>query len=251
MIRTGSYRFKVASYLCDFNGKATLPQIGNFILQAATIHAGERGFGYEAVSRSNIAWVLSRMAIEMSEYPVHDSDLTVETWIESVSAVSTQRCFRFLDESGNVKGHARTVWAAISMETRRPIDIAAWQPSLLDYIETGAACPVERAIKIPAIREQGAAVSVRTVRYSDVDINRHVNSIKYMEHALDLFDISMHKSRRVRKCEMAYLAESTFGDVLNFHLQSISEAEHIVEIVKNGAAICRCRISWAEMPDPD
>ena len=42
----GNYRFNIDAYLTDFRGKATLPQMSSFILQAATKHAEERGFGY-------------------------------------------------------------------------------------------------------------------------------------------------------------------------------------------------------------
>jgi hypothetical protein len=39
----GKYKFAIDAYLTDFRGKATLPMIGGFMLQAATKHADERG----------------------------------------------------------------------------------------------------------------------------------------------------------------------------------------------------------------
>lgn len=53
-------------------------------------------------------------------------------------------------------------------------------------------------------------------RYSDIDINGHVNSIRYIEHILDLFPIELYKESRIRRFEMAYVAESYYGDELTF-----------------------------------
>lgn len=47
----GSYQFKIDAYLTDFSGKATLSMLGSFMLQAATIHAEERGFGYSYMTQ--------------------------------------------------------------------------------------------------------------------------------------------------------------------------------------------------------
>ena len=73
----GNYRFNIDAYLTDFRGKATLPQMSSFILQAATKHAEERGFGYSAMTALHKAWVLSRIVIEVSEYPRNDAPLQV------------------------------------------------------------------------------------------------------------------------------------------------------------------------------
>ena len=113
--KTGSFTFRLESYLCDFAGKATLPLIGSFILQAATNHAQKRGFGYDRMMTSGMAWVLSRLSVEMLEYPLHDSELTIETWVEAVANYFTRRCFRIADREGKTLGHALSIWAAIDI----------------------------------------------------------------------------------------------------------------------------------------
>ncbi|MDR0538162.1 MAG: acyl-[acyl-carrier-protein] thioesterase [Tannerellaceae bacterium] len=244
MNKVGRYKFKAESYLCDFRGKATAALLGTFALRAATLHADERGFGYEQVSKDNIAWVLSRLAMEIYDYPFHDRTLTIETWIESISNISTQRCFHFIDEKGKTSGYARTIWAAINTTTRRPVDILGWRPLLSDFIEGDKGFPLDKNIKIPAIKESQNPTSCYAIRYSDIDINKHVNSIKYMEHTINLFDISMFKSQRINKIEMAYIVESSFDDTLQLYKQEISQSEYLIEIKKDSTSICRSRIHW-------
>ncbi len=115
----GSYKFKIDAYLTDFRGKTTLPMIGNFMLQAATKHAEERGFGYSHMKSINLVWVLSRMAVELFEYPDNDSIITINTWVTDVNRLFTERYFSFENEEGKEIGFAKSLWAAIDWETRK------------------------------------------------------------------------------------------------------------------------------------
>lgn len=241
--KVGSYKFHIESYVCDFKEKATLPIIGNFILQAATLHASERGFGYDEMSESNAAWVLSRLSIQMDEYPGYDQYLTVETWVEDVARFFTQRCFRFIDKEEKVIGYARSIWAAIDMQTRRPIDIHVWRPDLKNYIETEKECPIDKLAKIIPVQNIEPAMGY-SVRYSDIDINKHMNSIKYIEHVINIFDLDMFKNNRIHKFEIVYLAEGGFGDKLKLYRLDSTNGECLVDTKRGEESICRSRITW-------
>jgi acyl-ACP thioesterase len=241
--KVASFNFPIESYVCDFTEKATLPVIGNFILDAASIHAQQRGFGYNQISKDNVAWVLSRLSIEMEEYPCHDQKLTVETWVENVAHFFTQRCFCFINEAGKVIGYARTIWAAIDVESRRPIDIFLWRPDLKVFIESEKNCPIGKMAKIPPVEGIESTMGY-TVRYSDIDINKHMNSIKYVEHAINVFDLSFFKEKYIRKFEIVYLAEGMFGDKLKLYKQAVSENEYLIDTKKGEESVCRSRIVW-------
>jgi acyl-ACP thioesterase len=240
--KIGSYQFHIESYLCDFTGKATIPVMVSFIFQAATAHANERGFGFDDLSKDNIAWVVSRIAIEMHEYPEHDQDITVETWVEDVSRFFTQRAIRFTDKDNRVIGYARTIWAAIDVATRRPVDIPVWRPDLLAYIDKEWECPVEKPAKIPPVNEVEPSMGY-TVRYSDIDINKHMNSIKYIEHVLNTFDLNVFTDNVIRKFEIVYLEEGRFGDKLKIYKKAV-ENEYLIDTKRGGDSICRSRIQF-------
>lgn len=77
--KVGRYRFDAESYLLDFQGRVTIPLLGNYLLHAASAHAGGRGFGYEEMTERRTAWVLSRLAIEVADYPRLAGEITVDT----------------------------------------------------------------------------------------------------------------------------------------------------------------------------
>lgn len=72
--------------------------IGNYLIHAASSHAGERGFGFNDMSERHTAWVLSRLAIEMKEYPTAFDKINLYTWIDEVGRLFTSRCFELADE---------------------------------------------------------------------------------------------------------------------------------------------------------
>jgi len=241
--KEGSFKFHVESYVCDFNERATLTVMVRFMLDAASIHAQRLGFGYEHILKDNVIWVLSRLSIQIDEYPEQNQDLTVETWIETVSRFFTQRCFRFIDQSGKEIGCARTVWAALDMQTRRPVDLLAWRPDMLDYIETEKQCNIEKMDKIPPVEGIDSCMGY-AVRYSDIDINKHMNSIKYIEHAINVFDLNKFKEKFIHKFEIVFLAEGMFGDKLKLYVQNLSEDEYLIDTKKGEESVCRIRIIW-------
>ena len=241
--KASTFQFHVESYVCDFMAKATLPVISNFMLNAASMHAQDRGFGFDQISKDNKAWVLSRLSIEMTEYPEYNQNIKVETWIETVERFYTQRCFCFRNQNDKIIGYARTIWVAIDVVTRRPVDIPAWRPDMQDYIESEKECPIEKMNKIPAVENEEATMGY-TVRYSDIDINRHMNSVKYIEHIINVFDLDFFKEKSLRKFEMVYLAEGIFGDKIKLYKQGIAEEEFIVDTKRGEESLCRSRVVW-------
>jgi acyl-ACP thioesterase len=238
--KVGIFQFMTESYLLDFRGRLTIPMIGNYLLHAASDHASQRGFGFSEMTEKQTAWVLSRLAIEINRYPEMSESITLYTWIDEVSRLFTSRCFELTDRAGIPVVFARSVWAAIDMQTRRPtpLDVEA----LSVYISERS-CPVERPGKIAAVENEASGVPYQ-VKYSDLDINGHFNSIKYMEHLLDLFELDLFKEKEVRRFEIAYLSEGRYGMPLTLHKKEMKPDTYNMAIRHEGKDICRAMANW-------
>lgn len=239
--KVGSYEFVAEPFHVDFNGKLTLGVLGNHLLNCAGFHANDRGFGMASLHEENYTWVLSRLAIETKDMPYQYEKFTIRTWIENVYRLFTDRNFALLDKNGEVIGYARSVWAMINMHTRKPADLLSINEGIItDYIHEEE-CPIEKPSRIKVNACEPADI-IKT-RYSDIDVNGHVNSIRYIEHILDLFPIEFYREKRVRRFEMAYVAESYYGDSLTFYNEEINAGEYNVEVRRNGSeVICRGKV---------
>lgn len=239
--KIGTYEFIAEPFHVDFTGRLTMSVLGNHLLNSAGFHATDRGFGIASLNENHYTWVLSRLAIELDELPYQYEKFTVQTWVENVYRLFTDRNFAILDKDGKAIGYARSIWAMISLETRKPADLLAIHSgSIVDYV-CDKECPIEKSGRIKMAEE--VIAEDYKIKYSDIDINGHVNSIKYIEHILDLFPIDMFKEKRIKRFEMAYVAESYYGDTISFLKEEVNENEYNIEVRKNaGEVVCRSKV---------
>lgn len=179
-------------------------------IEVATDHANLLGVGYENLKAHGQSWVLSRMVLEMSAYPQVNENYTVETWVDSFNRAFSDRCFRFLDCRGNVVGYSRSTWVAIDLEKRTLADISRFD-ALRDSITTVRECPVRPCGRHRPVGEV-ARVSERTFRYGDIDSNRHVNTVRYVEMLLDCWPMEFHDRNRVGRLEVSFMRECLCGE---------------------------------------
>ena len=212
MEKVGLFHFVAEPYLMDFRGRVTLPMIGNYLIHAASSHAGERGFGFNDMSERHTAWVLSRLAIEMKEYPTAFDKINLYTWIDESDASSP------------------VVVSSWRMRMGKPLDspvlfgrLSTWRPPsyLIGYRGIGqiyrrASVPDREPGKIMPAENKAEGIPY-SIKYSDLDINGHFNSVKYIEHLLDLFDIDQFKTREIGRLEIAYQSEGKQGMPLTLH----------------------------------
>ena len=83
MDKVGRYDFLAEPFHCDFSGRLFMGHLGNHMLNAADFHSSARGFGMKYLMSIQRSWVLSRLAIEMTEMPRQYTKFSVETWVES------------------------------------------------------------------------------------------------------------------------------------------------------------------------
>ena len=179
----------------------------------------------------------------------------VETWVDSVMKYFTSRNFKVVNEEGHVYGYGKSIWAMIDMDTRQPTDIFAVREGLInEYIETSYECPIEKFSRVKVTGEEELLRSINTY-YNDVDVNGHINSVKYIEHLLDLWDLDWYRTYFIKRFEIAYVAEAHHGDQLNFyreHREKERENDFNFKITKTTndnteVETCRCRVLFSSI----
>ena len=231
--KVGRYEMWAESFHCDFKHRLQMGHLGNYMLNAADFHSTDRMFGMRYLNTLNKTWVLSRLCIDMEEMPEQYSQFFIETWVESAMRYFTRRNFRIEDKaSGRALGYGKSVWALIDLTTRQPSDILSVNNGdIMKWVEEDKECPIESPGRVKMGDNARLVRSVPTY-YSDVDVNGHINSIRYIEHILDIFPIECFRSQRLRRFDIAYVAESYYGDTLNYYLDEKTEQEMMIRITK-------------------
>ena len=253
MDKVGVYPFMAEPFHCDFSQRLFMGHLGNHMLNAADLHSSARGFGMNYLMTIRRSWVLSRLAIEMEEMPQMYTKFNVETWVESAMRYFTSRNFRVVgtktDELGNLSeriyGYGRSIWAMIDTESRQPTDIFSIDNGAINnWIVKDKECPIDKGGRVKMFDD---AEFIRTIdtQYNDVDINGHINSVKYIEHVLDLWPLDWYREHCIRRFEIAYVAEAHAGDQLSFWREQTGEQEFCIRIAKSdGTECCRSKVSF-------
>lgn len=227
----------------ECNAERELPvwHLADKIIETATLHANSWGVGYKRLIQDNHAWVLSRMAIEMTRYPKINEHYSLSTWIESYNRHFSERNFEITDSEGNPIGYARTIWVVIDLSTRESQDISA-----LQYIRENVSdkiCPIDKLSKISAIAHDKE--SCYTFQYSDIDFNRHVNSVRYICLLMNQWPLSVYDQKTVRRFEIFFQKEGYAGDCVTIGFDDAGD-DCRLEITRGDDCLCKARIVFAE-----
>jgi acyl-ACP thioesterase len=155
----------------------------------------------------------------------------------------TSRNFAVIGMDDEIYGFGRSIWAMIDTETRQPTDIFSIDNGAIDdWVEKEKVCPIDKGGRVKMSDEANLVRIVETF-YSDVDINGHINSVKYIEHILDLWPIEWYREHRIHRFEIAYVAEAYAGDRLSLYCETVGKNEFCVRIVRtDGTECCRSKV---------
>ena len=207
----GKYQFKVRSYECGPDGRATLPTICNLFQEAASLHAAFLGFGKGdfAAAGENISWVLTRMVVKMNRYPVWENDLTVETFPRGGRKIVAWRDFEVKDAKGETLGVASSEWMIIDLATRKIHAIpekvfAANDPKNTPVLGLE---PFAKFRFPESVGGDARAPLSCTAMKSQIDLNGHVNNVHYISWMLEPCE-----SRCPAEMEVVFRSETFAGD---------------------------------------
>ena len=239
-----SYTYYLAAGECNPQGEMPLTLLMSRIIEVATWHANSWGAGYARLIQDNQVWVLSRVTIEVTAMPRVNENYTLTTWIEDYNRHFSQRNMRLDDAQGKPLGYVRTIWMVIDMSTRASVDL-----SQLDYISDKVSdlpCPIEPISRLRPI-EQGHAVDY-TFGYMDCDFNRHVNTVRYLAHLMNLFDMDCYDNYFISRMEIAFIMETRYGETAQFIIDDSDPNDSRMSVTIDGTDHVRARFLWQERP---
>ena len=198
----------------DGRGEATPVALLSLLEEAAFTHCEESGWGVYRLLDAGYGWMLLRGGLEMRRYPAYRERFRVETWLSSTRRFYGEREYRVVAEGGEELGFARSLWAFMSLERKRPVPVLeeivrAWAPEGttagdIPLGEVGFALPGEGAVD--ALRERAFGV-----RAAEIDTNGHVNNVNYLAWALESLAGEVAGDRFLASLRGHYRREVAYG----------------------------------------
>lgn len=148
----------------------------------AGIHAVDLGCGYGDLLEQKMMWVLVRVKFTVVSNPIMYSKVLLETWPLEPSRIGFRREYKMSDNNGNILIKGSSEWVIVHSEERRFLPVKDIYP-----IKEGFCQEQMHTEKLSKLKDFEPNMPQKAIvpRYSDIDMNGHVNNIKYMDYVID------------------------------------------------------------------
>lgn len=211
----GEYEFRVRTYECGPDGVASLPTLCNYLQEAASIHAESLKFSKSNFDAEhlNISWVLTRMRVQVKRYPKWEDTVKVLTFPRSVRKIVAYRDFVLTLPDGSPLAVATSEWMMIDLAKRRAVAIPSIVSENLNIVRTPVLgeTPFAPKLRYPDPVPAGESRKTFTATRSCIDLNGHVNNVRYLEWMLEAAP-EPKDGDRVTDLEVVFRSETFVGD---------------------------------------
>lgn len=222
--------YRLHSFNCNNKGIIRLSSIAKYLQEIAWEHAEYCGAGYQSLLPENLLWILYGLKMEISEFPVWNDSLKIETWGKKYENLFAYRDFEIRDGDGqNPLIKATSSWLLVDAKSHRPRRIT------------------DRMHKIPALNKNAIdnkpgeieifksyknTENIKVV-FSDIDIYNHVNNTSYIQYCINSSPEIQSEIQEIRSFNIRFVQECHLGDELiimherqenNFHFSGKKKA---------------------------
>ena len=236
--------YKVRSYECTSSGAIHFPQLCNYLQEIASNHADELGFSKKDFVGENLTWVMTRLRVKITRYPTWNEPLKILTFPWGGKKLFAYRDFVIYGGDGQEIGVASTEWMTLNLAERKAVPIP---PAVLAASNTvrqpvfGVA-PFDR-FNYPT-EVDSEVTNEFPVRFSQIDLNAHVNNVRYIEWMLDSSPEILN-GKQVQELELVFRTEAMLGDVVTAKSVLTQENERYHKIISaQGVVHTLARSRW-------
>lgn len=240
MAEITTYNYRVEPQDVDFTLRASASAIVNYMLNVAGRDAHNKGFGVEVLQDSSLTWVLMRFSAEIVCRPEQYADTEIDTWISDFNRLASTRNFR-MRVGDRVVASGVSQWCVLNMESRQAADMSMMKEAHDKFI-VNEPSPIAPPARLRAIEAQ-TTVS-RPVVYSDIDFNRHMNTLRYVDMIFDTLPLEIFESGDAMRLDINFLAEARYGEIVSVGYVDMEGARQFEISSDSGKVLCRAKIEF-------
>ena len=218
-------QFTVSDLQCDRFGRLKASAILWFVQEIAGRHCLLLQADWDTLAKKGMFWAIIRHRVQVTRLPHKGEQIRIETWPMPTTRVAYPRSVVAFDEAGQELFRTVSLWVLMDLNSRAMI-LPGKSGVEVGGILRGGELPSPRSLT-PAILAAGCD---RTVRFTDLDINGHMNNCRYLDWLYDLLPSDFHRQHTVRDLTLGYLSEAREGDLLSQRYEALPDGTLRLEI---------------------
>lgn len=187
--------------------RLSVPGLFRIFQDAAIADAEHIGYGADKTMGQGLLWVFSRVYVRIHHLPKYLSQAKFTTVPGGKKAFLFTRFGKLEDEKGKLAAEFSSVWALIHEDTRR----LEMRPTLESVDQTdGSEAPLPGKV----VARPCSLKARRKIEYSDVDLNGHMNNVRYIELLMNLHPVEFYRDHQFTELLIQYESEIKPGEVV-------------------------------------
>ena len=220
-------QFDVRTCDSDVTGSLSLEELLMHMQEAAGDDSHYLGFGKDKVFDQGYRWVISRTAAKVLRMPKYGERVEIITVAEPNKMFFYPRFTALRTIDGELLLESETVWAIIDFKTRKPT--LPKQTGIIIRQSEEVEKELSIGTKIPLI--ETTETLDRTVLFSDLDINGHMNNTKYVAWAYDLLGSEYLKGKQLADFRLSYHTEAKEGEIITQKFSKKEKELYVIGVV--------------------
>lgn len=242
MDQTHTMQFTVTELLADRFGRCRSASLLRFAQDAAGAHCVKLGTDWDTMASKGLFWAVIRQRLEVTRLPQVGETVTVKTWPMPTTRVAYPRATVAYDENGTELFKVMSLWVIMDRQTRTMI-----RPdrSGVDVAGTvlGGELPAPAGLNFKDLSQE----TLRTVGFTELDINGHMNNARYLDWLCDLLCSDFHKDHPMKAVTICYLNEALEGQQVALHWEKGASLQVEGSVSKTDANAGHTKIFTASM----
>ncbi len=202
--------FQVTDNCVDCYGRLKTSMILYYVQEVAGRHFDKELMDYDALAERGMFWAVIRQRVQILRLPTRGETIRVETWPMPTTRVAYPRSVVAYDEAGQEVFRSISIWVLMDLRSRNMI-----LPGKSGISVVGTLRGNELAAPNALPAKNLVHHRTRTVCYTDLDRNGHMNNTRYMEWIDDLLPAAFHQSHPVKEFTVCYMSETREGQELD------------------------------------
>lgn len=213
-----SQEFVIEDVLSDRFGRMKPSAILVLVQEAVGHHCDLLRVDYDTLSNQQLFWAITRHRVQISRLPRRGETIRVETWPMPTTRVAYPRSVVAYDQEGRECFRSVSLWVLMDKNTRNMI-----LPGKSGIVVSGMVRGTELSVPTSLCPAKSRNLGNRTVSFTDLDRNGHMNNTRCMDWISDLLPSIFHKNHPIREFTICYLSEAREGEALELHWDFLQE----------------------------
>jgi len=168
----------------DANGRFGLEHYLRYLIETAYDWGESLDLGYQAYERLGIYWLIRETELMVETFPRHNEEISLTIWMNQWQRVRGVRSFRITNQAGMLYAQGSQKIVVMDVNSQRPTKLAddiigRFRMDDPEHVSIRDMLRTPPSTQILYQKE-------RFVNWTDLDAQKHVNNVVYVNYARDL-----------------------------------------------------------------